>query len=915
MTPPIQAREPLPRVPWRMAPLVLLLLATAILALSWPWVTHFATATLDHWDPPFHAWKLEYVARTLLAGHLLPPDGNTNMYYPHSGTLYFEALHWPQALFAAPLFLAGLNPVLVYHVTLVFFWALSGLCFWMLLLALRATRRAALLGALFFTLMPYRISYIVEFNMQLCFGLPLFFFFMVRFFQRPSIRYACGMALAWWLQAASELYQAVFLLLILPFPAVALLAPRWRLLASFRRFWLPAFCAAGLGGALVAFFLGPYLTMLHVHAVNRNLLEIASHILEPFSYLRPGGRFHLLAPFDARQDEMVVYPTLALILLATAHLLFDARRLARLRVPRWIWTLRILRWTALIAFASLSFFIYFTGIWRHLMTVYSVLPFFACGAALLVLFYPTARDTPTLFVTGLFAGAVFAFFLSMGPILTIRHSDFAVPHLLYVWIYKHLSALQGFRVVSRFSIYVLLFMVIAAALAWSRIERRWLRRRALRCLWLAPLMLFVVESIPKAPLHLRPLEAPLSSPVLDALDRRETPYVLAVVPMGFRSHDSRHMLQIARTDRLFVYAWGGAYPLYTQQVRDSLAPLHPRPAETARLLRQLWPECLLLEDKPFALDRKPDMMTRPDLKLWQRHDYADLFAEQTDILAEDDRFVLMKFKPATTPVPEEIRLIRLDFLAANPVLTFRARTPAGTPSATLWLDINGYPAGRWEISPTPQEFQLAIPPRYFLPILPNRFRFHAEHDLPFHLDTFQPGPAAGNPAPVPPPDIASTPLPWLGHLDALPPSVPPLDIHYPNGFAILACEILDPSAAPGGTLRLRHYVQCPRDMRIAASMAVHARLVAPDGQWIEEGVSVETSTDLHDVRCQIHPAIYALDQTLALPERLPPGDYSLFLILRNDKNQRLGGRQNGHSAKQFAHPLPIRIAPQAPAGP
>ena len=120
-----QAAPALPAIPWRRAPLVLLLLAAAILAITWPWARTFASAVLDHWDPPFHAWKLEYVARAILAGHLLPPDGNTNMYYPYSGAFYFEALHWPQAVFAAALFgLTGAGPVLVYHLTLVFFWAL-----------------------------------------------------------------------------------------------------------------------------------------------------------------------------------------------------------------------------------------------------------------------------------------------------------------------------------------------------------------------------------------------------------------------------------------------------------------------------------------------------------------------------------------------------------------------------------------------------------------------------------------------------------------------------------------------------------------------------------------------------------------------------------------------------------------------
>ena len=898
------AEAALPLVPYRQAPWLLLLLIAAILAITWPWVQTFSSAFLRHWDPPFHAWKLELVARTLLSGHLLPPDGNTNMYYPHSGALYFEALHWPQALVAAVFFLFSDNPVLVYHLVLVLFWALAGVCLWMLLLAMGATRPAAWLGALLFTVLPYRISYMVEFNMQLCFGLPLFFFFMVRFFQRPSIRYACGMAAAWWLQAVSELYQAIFLLLILPFPGLALMAARWRLLGSFRRFWLPALCAATLGGVLTGVFLGPYLTMLNTHEVNRNLHEISTHILEPLSYLRPGGRFHFLSPMDARKDEMIVYPTLALMLLTAAHLAFDAVRLSRIAVPKWVWAARAVRWTALLLFLALTFWIYGSGASARLSPLYAALPGLASLTALLVLLRPTERDAPSLFTTGLFAGAVFAFFMSLGPMLTIRHSGFAVDNPLYLWIYKHLSALQGFRVVSRFSIFLLLFMLVAAAQTWSRIERRWLRRPALRWLWVVPLLLAAAESVP-GPFAISPLEAPLSTPVLDRLDQMDRPYVIAMAPMGERSVDSRYMLQIARADRLFVYAWGGAYPRYTRQVGLAMNPAAPNAPRAAHLLRQLWPECFVLEDKSATRNARIPF------------NYAELFADQAEIFAEDDRFALLRLKPEATPSTEQIRLVRRDFLAANPRLSFRARTSADVPSATLWLDVNGYPVGRWAIAPESRGFQVEIPPDRFLPILPNRFRFHAEGDAPFHLDAFEPGPAS-SPPPAAAPDeaLASEPLPWLGHVDRLPEAALPLDIRYRNGFALLACEPLETTAAPGGAIRLRHYVQCPRDLRVATGMSVRTRLVAPDGQWIEDGISLINGYDLNDIATQIHPAIYAMEQVLPIPERLPPGDYKLILLLRDSKDRRMAGRKDGASGKLFPIPLPIRIvAAQAPAAP
>ena len=887
----------MPRVPWRRAPWILLLLIAAILAITWPWAKHFPDDFLRHWDPPFHAWKLEYAARTILAGHLLPPDGNTNVYYPHSGTFYFEALHWPQALVAAPLFgLFHASPVLVYHLVLVLFWALAGLCLWMLLLALGATRRAALLGALIFTIMPYRLSYMVEFNMQLCFGLPLFFFFMVRFFQHPSLRYACGLALAWWLQAVSELYQAVFLLLILPFPGFALLVARKEWLRSFRRFWLPALGAAVLGGVLSAVFLGPYLTMLNVHAVNRNLQEIATHILEPLSYLRPGGRFHFLHSLDARRDEMIVYPTAAVMLLAAAHLAFDARRLAHIPAPRWIWACRAIRWTALLGFLGLTFFIYRFGGTPGITPIYSVLPVVAALSAFLVLLHPEERDTSSLFVTGLFAGAVFAFFMSLGPTLTIRHTGFTSVNYLYLGIYKHLDALQGFRVVSRFSIFLLLFLVVAAALAWSRIERQWLPRRLRRWLWLLPVLAVAAESLPSDIFRIREVKYPLTSATLDWLDNLGQPSVIAMVPMGDRNYDSWDMLQVARTDRLFVYAWGGAYPRYTTEVRTALDAANLQPARTAELLRQLWPECFILEDK-YVSRWKSSLRCR----------FAHVLSNETDVVAQDARFALLRLKPQTTPAAEQLKLIRGDYLRANSFIRFRARTAAGSPAATLWLDANGYPLGRWEIGPDARDFEGVVPSRYILPLLPNRLRFHAAGEAPFILDAFQPAPAPAKADAAVLPDLECPP--WVGHLHEVPASAIPLEIQYRNGFEYLACEPFATNATIGGTLALRHYLRASRDMQAAVNMHVQARLRGADGTWIETGVTLADQGDLNDVRCQAHPgSIYALEAVMEIPARLAPGDCKLSIVLRNQHGHRLTGRHNGKSVKEIPVPVTIRLA-------
>jgi len=108
---------------------IFLLSVIGILILTWPWCLHFSGEFLDHWDPPFHAWKLEFMARAILSGDPWLLRSEANVLYPHMGTLYFEALQWPPAWLAALLLKLTNWPFeLIYHVVFVVFWAISGPC-------------------------------------------------------------------------------------------------------------------------------------------------------------------------------------------------------------------------------------------------------------------------------------------------------------------------------------------------------------------------------------------------------------------------------------------------------------------------------------------------------------------------------------------------------------------------------------------------------------------------------------------------------------------------------------------------------------------------------------------------------------------------------------------------------------------
>lgn len=885
-----------PRVPWGQFLPLLLLLTAAILLATWPWAKTFASGVIAHWDPPFHAWKLEFAARQILEGRLLPVDGNTNMYYPNSGAFYYEALHWPQAVFAALLFgLTDAGPVLVCHVTLVFFWALSGACLWALLRALGVRRVASVAGALLFTLMPYRIAYRVEFNMQLCFAIPLFYFFLVRYFQRPGIGYACGLAVAWWLQAVSELYQAVFLLLMLPFPVLALMSGRWALLRSWRRFWAPATAAAAFGGLLSAIWLLPYVVILRSQTLVRGLGEIQRHVLEPLSYLVPYGTSGFFNGINARRDELDAYPTLALILLALAFLVFrrmDRRKRKRACGER---LLRGGRTATLLLFAAIATALYGWPI-PGVAPLYVRLPVLACLLSLLLHALPgRRRSVREALMEGLFSAAVFSFFMSLGPRILGTSTRFSAPNLLFLSLYDWLDALKGFRVVSRFSFFVLFWMVMGSAFAIDRLLRARTRsRRAASIATLAALgIAFVSEIRPTRDKTILPLPCPVSSTVLDNLERRPDPYVLAIVPLGHRTEDSQHMLQVARHNRLSVYAWGGTYPPYTQRVGEGfIARSEMSAREAAELLRQLWPECLILEDKLFS--RRASM------------DYATRFADEADVVDEDSRYALLRLRPCEEPASERIRLVRHDYLVRNPDVVFTAS--AGDPEhpGNVWLDVNGVGVGRFPLTRQEQTFRVALPPSLFIKPAPNQLRFRTDAPGGFALRSFALRPAD------PATSAAQTirlPEAWSPFLDQLPETALALDATYPGGLTIVGVEPPPPSVRPGEDFQMRCYVRLPKRARALRQLALKAGLTRDGGVLFESGKPLSQSIDLNLFQIQSKQAIHAVDIPVHVPSDFESGEsYGLALTIRDERGRRHSGRDSdGRKIRRLHLPFSLSL--------
>lgn len=686
-----------------MGVLCFLLSLGLILALTWPWVLHFKGEFLNHWDPPFHAWKLEFIARRILAGDLFVSGGNTNMLYPHSGALYFEALQWPPAVFAAVLFgLTDMPSELVYHVTLVVFWALSAPCMFFFLRQLDCRPAASVFGAVAFCILPHRISYMVEFQMEMIFAMPLFFGFLIRFFRKQGIWDAIFAALSIWLFAVTELYEAVFAVMAVPFLALAYFTRTPSMLKS-KQFWKSAAIAGVVGLCSVFVLLLPYLQQRDSGMVLRPFSEVRLHSAQPFTFFVPFGRFspwHL----NAKVDEFSQYPTLTIMALCAIGAFFWLRR------HNGFWKKRTFsNLSTILPYVFFALFfgtaILFQG--KILPELRSLLRLWVGFGVLFLISSIVAsashddEETDRItFLRGFLAASVLFLFLSFGPSIMLgegKHAIVAYTNPVYGFCRNYcMPFLSGFRVVSRFDVLVLFFLVAVSACAFdsgsSLLGGFWKRKRGVcetvACLFL--LGAISVESIPNEScvMKYRRIDNMQTSPAIHRLAESRPKCTLVVNPCGPRDLEGMRMFSLLKGDWFYIYVWGGYFPKYSQYLAGLIG--QPDPTKLHEELSKFYPPCLLLNDKKNRFVYKSGLdEISPDRVFFQNGkpylDYDKIYADIADLVDSDDRFSVFRVRPFR-PVSAAQKIFRSDIGKKNPVLTCSIKTE---PNAEIITKMNG----------------------------------------------------------------------------------------------------------------------------------------------------------------------------------------------------------------------------------
>ena len=250
---------------------------------TYPQFRHLSDGISDYGDPLYNAWALAWIAHAPIDPH--DTLFNANIFFPETDTLALtETILFPAAL-VAPLSWAGAGPLVLYNVTLLLSFALSGLTMFLLIRSLTRDWRGALVAAVSFALTPIRFDQYSHVQLQLTYFMPLALYFLHGMVSSPDgrVRPAVGFGLALGGLFLSCVYYTLYFAAVL-----VVFAPLLVVLSQ--RVSVKLLAAAAVAAIIAVVVSAPaalaYQRNRHWTA-DRSLDDIARGSAAPADYLRP----------------------------------------------------------------------------------------------------------------------------------------------------------------------------------------------------------------------------------------------------------------------------------------------------------------------------------------------------------------------------------------------------------------------------------------------------------------------------------------------------------------------------------------------------------------------------------------------------------------------------------------------------
>lgn len=292
------------------------LIVTAVF--TWPIAAHVTDGLGDIWDAKLNAWILHWDYHQTFRDPLHLYDAN--IFYPARYALAFSENLFGAALFAFPLYAAGVSTLAVYNVVFLLGMFLSAMAAWALARDVTGDPIASAVAGIVYAFCPWRIAQIPHIQFQWGAFLVLALLFLLRYLDGGRRRDVVLFAVCFAWNALCNVHYALFsgFLIGLALLYEGLVAG-WQ---AFRPRLLGALAAMALAGVAVLPLFVPYALASKVYGMQRGAEEIGVFSGVWTDFLTAGGQNKLYAPLTSKwaKAEGELFPGVAAIALAVVAL-------------------------------------------------------------------------------------------------------------------------------------------------------------------------------------------------------------------------------------------------------------------------------------------------------------------------------------------------------------------------------------------------------------------------------------------------------------------------------------------------------------------------------------------------------------------------------------------------------------------
>jgi len=540
------------------------------------------------------------------ATHLGRGWWSANIFAPHPLALAYSEHFLPQALVAAPIYLATGNPILGYNLAFLPTFVLCAAGMFLFVRELTGSAAAGFIAGLAFAFTPYRVASIPHLQVLSSAWMPVVLFGLRRHFETRRTAPLAGAALAWVLQNLSCGYYLLF------FSPVAGAYIVWEL--SVRRLWGDRRELARIAAAvLVVFaatvpFLVPYLELRGLGFNPRSIDETRKFSADVYAYLTADPNLRLWgAILDTwPRAEGFLFPGLTIVILA-------AIPIARLKRSRAFYL--VLAFACLFVALLLDYSIRLPG-----LKITSVSRVLIAGAAAGAIVAAASRSTRAALVAWLTTPAaffvlvaLFAVAMSFGPDIHAKGRTVAGANV-YTLFYNYVPGFDGLRVPARFATIASLALAALAGLGASRL-RPWVA-------WIAGALIVIEALAAPIPINqhsadyadtsLAPLPPSIgvgaaTPPVYGYIAELPASAVVIELPLGEPAFDVRYMFYSTTHWRRIVNGYSGGFPreylVLSEALRDTLS----RPARAWDALAASTATHAVVHESFFLGERGPNL--------------------------------------------------------------------------------------------------------------------------------------------------------------------------------------------------------------------------------------------------------------------------------------------------------------------